>query len=784
LKPFASSPVPTLLACDLFGQAVSGQGALGRRSIAAGRKESKNVDMKTPSLVRLALLALAALVFAGCSAEAKKTRALERAGKYFTEVEYEKALIEYQNVLQLDPQNVTATDRIALIWLERGSPLRAAPYLFKMKTLAPGNLELRCKLARLLLSLGKVADARKEALEILARSSSFPEALVILTESVRNPNDLKAVEPEVQKAGDKTTVQYHLATANLLLLRGNPTEARAALQRAVSADPKSGDARLALASLHGAQNNTAQALADFKAAAELSPVRSLARVKYAAALAQTGKVPESTAYFADIARQAPDYMPAWRGQAELALHQKKYDEAHRHLRTLFTKDPADPEGRILRARLWVAEGDSKRAIQELEQFGKDFPGLNIEKHLLGLAYLQNNDTSKAITALQAAISHDRDNTEALLLWARLNLRAGNAEPVAAVMAEYVSYRNNVQAFLLLIDAMRSLGRLEAVAKAMTERLKVTPQDAQLHYLLGIVHNQQAKPAEARKSFEKSLEIGPDMLPVIAEVFTLDVNEGKWESAMKRAESLAAKMPNAAMPHFFKARVHLAKADWDAAETELLKTLDRDPRYPGVHGTLAETFLRRSSKTDTVARLEKFLSTRQNDELAALLAAQVYTKLGDVEKARSVYENFLAAKPDAALVLNNLANLYDEQLSQPDRALEMARKARNLQPGAPAIADTLGWILYKRKEYQEAFPLLQESAAKLADNPEIQFHLGMASRMVGKNEEAVAAFRVAANSPINFPAKEEAKRQLAQLEPAAPTPPTPPVATPEVKLNMK
>lgn len=726
--------------------------------------------MKNTIVIRFVLIALAAAAFAGCSAEAKKARSLEKAGNYYKEGAYDKALIEYQNVLQQDPQNTAAIERLAQIWWERGSPLRAVPYLLNIKSASPGNLDARVKLAQALLGVGKAGEARKEVMQLLERSSNFPEALVVLTEAVRSPDDFKAAEQALVRVADKNTSQYNIANANLLFLKGDIAGAKTSLQRAVSANPESSAARLALAAFHATQNDAAQALAEYKAAAAASPVRSLARMKYATALAQSGTPAEATAYLADIARQAPDYLPTYRLLSELSLLEKKYDEALAHLEKLFSRDPMEHEGRILRARVWLAQGNTQKAIEELERFGRDFPGLGVQYHSLALAYLQANEEAKAIVALQSAVAYNPDNTEALMLWAQLNLRAGNAQAVATAMGEFLSYRTHIKAYLLLIDAARMLGQLDHVAKVMAGRLKVTPRDVQLHHLLGLVYVQLAKPAEARQSFEKAVELDPGVVPSIAELFNLDLNEKKFPAALQRVQALAAKMPTAALPHYLKARVHAAKAEWNEAEAEVLKTLELDARYPGAYQLLTETLLARQPKSEAIARLESVLAKRPNDELATIMAAQVHAKFGDPGKAREVYERHLTAKPDSSLVLNNLANIYADEPGQLDRALEYAQKARAGDSASPAIADTLGWILYKKKAYNEALPLIQEGAAKLP-LAEVQYHLGMVNKMLGNDEAARNALRLAAQSSGTFPGKDEATRELAQMEKTpSPTPP--------------
>ena len=161
--------------------------------------------MKIPVPLRSIFLIASVLVFWGCSAESKRASALERADKYYKSGDRERARIEYQNLLQKAPDDFVANERLALIWLDRGSPIRAARYLSKLKSLAPGTLEHRLKLAQIILSLGNAAEARQEAIAILERSSGFDEALVVLTESVRTPEELKIADRMLQNAADKST---------------------------------------------------------------------------------------------------------------------------------------------------------------------------------------------------------------------------------------------------------------------------------------------------------------------------------------------------------------------------------------------------------------------------------------------------------------------------------------------------------------------------------------------------------------------------------------------------
>src|SRR5258708_4607335 len=94
---------------------------------------------------------------------------------------------------------------------------------------------------------------------------------------------------------------------------------------------------------------------------------------------------------------------------------------------------------------------------------------------------------------------------------------------------------------------------------------------------------------------------------------------------------------------------------------------------------------------------------------------------------------------------------------------MPLQARELLRSDPATADTLGWILYEKKQYPQALNLLQESAVKLPDEPEIQYHLAMAYYMMGNEAPARIAFQRALQGSREFTGKNEISRRLSELD---------------------
>jgi tetratricopeptide (TPR) repeat protein len=127
-----------------------------------------------------------------------------------------------------------------------------------------------------------------------------------------------------------------------------------------------------------------------------------------------------------------------------------------------------------------------------------------------------------------------------------------------------------------------------------------------------------------------------------------------------------------------------------------------------------------------------------------------------------YRKTLEIEPKFSPAANNLAWLMAEHGGNLDEALSFAEGARAQQKDNPHIADTLGWIYYKKNAYLKAVSLLQEAAEKLPENPVVQYHLGMAQFKNGDRLKGKKTLESAFQLSPNFPGSEEAKATLDML----------------------
>ena len=127
-------------------------------------------------------------------------------------------------------------------------------------------------------------------------------------------------------------------------------------------------------------------------------------------------------------------------------------------------------------------------------------------------------------------------------------------------------------------------------------------------------------------------------------------------------------------------------------------------------------------------------------------------------------------------MNNLAWLLaskpDPTPRELDRALELGQTAKEVLPGNPAVADTLGYVMLKREIQGAAQSYFREAISVYPpDSPGralARCHLAMSYEANGEIEKAINEFQASLAEFAAFPGREECASHLTRLsgEPAA------------------
>ena len=158
---------------------------------------------------------------------------------------------------------------------------------------------------------------------------------------------------------------------------------------------------------------------------------------------------------------------------------------------------------------------------------------------------------------------------------------------------------------------------------------------------------------------------------------------------------------------------------------------------------------------------------------------IYMDMDNVEKASEQLKALLADDPDNPTFNNDLGYIWadhdmnlDEAEKMIRKALDEDRKQRRKDPDLKpeedkdnaAYLDSLAWVLFKRKKYTEAKPLLiQAVKEEEGKHIEIYDHLAEVHLALGEKADAVAAWKkgleVAGTSKREQQRKQEVVKKL-------------------------
>jgi tetratricopeptide (TPR) repeat protein len=719
-------------------------------------------------------LCLAALANAGCSKdEPTKEQLVSRADAAFAAGQWDKAETDYRNALRLAPEDPAVLHQLGIIYSDQGQIVQAYPLLKKSVELQPDDPEIQLKLGMILYWLRDYTQARDIASQVLEKQPGNDQALLLLADASRRPDDIEDARKLIQglREKDQGRPSYHLALGALDLRQNEQARAEREFKAAVDLDPKSSDAYAALASLYWTRNDLKEANQAFKTAVELAPLRSPMRLRYADFLLKTGANAEAKKILEETNQKHPDYLPPRVFLMKMACAERQDEDCAARVRNVLSQDSINYEALFQDGILNLAKGDAVGAIRHFEYLSNTYRQNPLVRYQLALAYLlyakdasdvtSRNAVDNAERSLNDAVNLEPRFDQAVLLLSELKIRKGNSAAAVDLLVPLTKERPQIaQAQYLLASAYSAQQKSDQAAAVYRQMMELFPKDPQPSFLLGNALLTQGQQAEARKAFEKSHEISPDYLPAVERLMDLDIATQQYAPAMNRVQKLIDKDPKLAQPWALRAKIYLAQRDFMHAEPDLLKAIDLDPKLEPAYELLAQLYVASNRSEEAIAKLTAFVE--QNKTVPALMQlAMINEQLKHFDAARDAYEKLLTVAPNFPLALNNLAVLYSEHLGELDKAYDLAKRAKAAM-NEPHIADTLGWIFFKKGDYSNALPLLQEGAGKLPDLPEIQFHLGMAYYMLGDEGPARVALQKAVDARADFPGKDEARRRLTLL----------------------
>lgn len=422
----------------------------------------------------------------------------------------------------------------------------------------------------------------------------------------------------------------------------------------------------------------------------------------------------------------------------------RVDELAPQISALLEQDKANLADNLMRLNRMLTRHGDRQAVQRLvDQVTAPYLELAEAHYARATASANANDSARALTAVDKALSLRPDWEMAALLKAQLLARnsAGDAIDSLARFVDRHPAATDARLALarLLItekrydESRRHFERLlrdhpdnpeviYPVAMLALQQNDITTGKAQLeklldssfgdkstvHFFLGQIEEEQ-KQTEAALAHYRQVTAGDQFIPARARAALLMFQSGRIEEARQ-------------LIHSTPGRTDAEKAQLILAEAQLLREAKR---YDDAYQLLAEALAKQADNTDLLYE-------------AALMAE----RLGRVDTLETHLKRLLEIKPDHAHGLNALGYSWADRNMKLSEAHDMISRALALAPDDPFIMDSMGWVLYRQGKHEEALKTLSQAYSRKPD-PEIAAHLGEVLWALNRKEDARKLLREAA-----------------------------------------
>jgi tetratricopeptide (TPR) repeat protein len=168
--------------------------------------------------------------------------------------------------------------------------------------------------------------------------------------------------------------------------------------------------------------------------------------------------------------------------------------------------------------------------------------------------------------------------------------------------------------------------------------------------------------------------------------------------------------------------------------------------------------------EAVEAVKQAMTTAQSPdrkEIAKLTLASVQQTTGDFQGAETTLRDILKQSPQNPIALNNLGYFLAERGEKLNEALDLIKKAVELNPNNPSYLDSLGWTYFKLGQLGEAETHLKNALRIDNSSSTIQEHLGDVYQKQGKPEAAKEVWQKALNLAIEAVDIDRLKTKLNQ-----------------------
>lgn len=375
----------------------------------------------------------------------------------------------------------------------------------------------------------------------------------------------KTVEQPSSDNSIQLIQQYHEGLR--AYLKGDYTVAENKANSVISLNAKHDGALYLLSKVYYDQGRLDESAKFLLKAGDADPKNTYLLSEIAFMYSSLEKYNEAGLIFEKLIKSNPQEMPYYFGGIENYLQAKNYKSAIRIVSLQESIFGTTIETHLNRYKIFMAQDDLKKAIQELEAGITTFPNEPLFLANLIDLYFQQNQHQKAIPLLEKLCTTDPDNGMAKMVFGDYLINTGQQERGEKLLEESVLLEGPSieQKAQILLAKQKSAGCTEENTKLFRTFAENNPNAVIGKTLLGDLYIQCNRPELALAEYRKAVDIKPDAYPIWKQLLLITYKEELWDTLINISETCQALFPVQPMPFLTMAIARNKKGEHSEAE---------------------------------------------------------------------------------------------------------------------------------------------------------------------------------------------------------------------------
>ena len=707
------------------------------------------------------------------------------ADKYIEKKDFKAAVIQLKNALQQAPDNTVARTRLGNLYLKLGDGpsaekefRRARKHNAKSQDWMPGLADamlMQQKAAEVLndFTVQSEMEAALKA-DIYSRRGQASLMLQNITEaetffakalaldanhviSLLGSARLDARAKNFKEAALKTSKAIQIEPDNILAIsfdaelsrqQGNFESAKTKFEVAIKKQPNYIPALSGLSSVLIALNKTDEALVQVNKMLLIVPNHPIANYQFGLLNIQKNNIPAAEAALSKVLQVTEKHPPSLLLLGKIKYQQNNFEQAEKHLKLFHSMLPAYlPNLKLLAAtRLKLKNfSGAQDVLEEAEKLKSDDADI---LSMLGMVYSQQGELSKGTEYFEKAakISPEKANIKTQL--GLSYLASGDLDDAVSSLEDAVKldkdfYRADVMLVLAYLRK-RDYDKALQAAKLFAQK---QPDNPVAYNFQGAAYGGKQDRINARKAFNKALEINPKFSVAEINLANLDIQEDKVASAKQHYKNIISYDEKNINAYLGLAKLLLNEGDKEKSLEWVKKSQIKNPKAIEPALVLIRFYLANKNAIEAMDVAENLVSIYPNSPTAldALAKAQYVNK--DIDGVIVSYEKIAKLSPNNANAHFQLAIAKLEK-KKTDEAVVHLERAMDLEKNHIGALSTLAKLDITNKKYKSALARVESIKKAQPDNATgwvVQGDVYMAQK---RYEKAVSSYKKAMAKNVN------------------------------------